>query len=150
MGASTRHYKALMKKNFINWKRTPCGSICEIICPILLMLILVYARTQIDPAYNDNYSLYSLRRPFYPIAKPELDDKFIVSVADQERQLDEYRSFFKYMDVMTINGTEIDSESLVNLVEDVAVNVTGVPNAVYAAVNLKEDIRTITNLNRMV
>lgn len=74
------------------------------------MLILVYARTQIDPAYNDNYSLYSLRRPFYPIAKPELDDKFIVSVADQERQLDEYRSFFKYMDVITINGTEIDSE----------------------------------------
>jgi len=46
MGANTRHYKALMKKNFINWKRTPCGSICEILCPIILMFILWYARTK--------------------------------------------------------------------------------------------------------
>lgn len=49
MGATTRHYKALMKKNLINWKRTPCGSCCEIVCPLLLMMILVYARSQIDP-----------------------------------------------------------------------------------------------------
>ena len=48
MGASTRHYKALMKKNYINWKRTCCGSICEIVCPLMLMLILVYARSQVD------------------------------------------------------------------------------------------------------
>ena len=82
MGANTRHYKALMKKNFINWKRTPCGSICEIICPVLLMLILVYARSQIDPVSNGEYSLYSLRRPFYPIAKPEIDNKFSVMIAD--------------------------------------------------------------------
>lgn len=45
MGANARHYKALMKKNFINWKRTPCGSLCEILCPVLLMLILVLARS---------------------------------------------------------------------------------------------------------
>jgi len=105
MGASTRHYKALMKKNFINWKRTPCGSICEIICPIMLMLILVYARSQIDPVEQENYSLYSLRRPFYPIAKPELNNKFVVSIPDQLRMLDEYRDFFDYMDVQNINVT---------------------------------------------
>ena len=72
MGASARHYKALMKKNCINWQRTPCGSICEIFCPIVLMLILVYARSQIDPVENEDFSLYSLRRPLYPIAKPEV------------------------------------------------------------------------------
>jgi len=83
MGASTRHYKALMKKNWINWKRTPCGSILEIFCPILLMLILVYARSRTDPVYNSDFSLYTLRRPFYPIAKPELGSKFVVSIADQ-------------------------------------------------------------------
>ena len=94
MGASTRHYKALMKKNWINWKRTPCGSICEIFCPILLMLILVYARTQVDVSANEDFSLYSLRRPFYPIAKPELGNKFVVSLADQQRQLEDYRDFF--------------------------------------------------------
>jgi len=38
---------------------------------------------------------------------------------------------------------------LLELVEDVAVNATGAPNAVYAAVNLKQDIRTVTNLTRL-
>ena len=70
MGASTRHFKALMIKNYINWKRTPCGSICEILAPILLMLILVWARLEIDPETISDYSLYSLRHAQYPIAKP--------------------------------------------------------------------------------
>jgi hypothetical protein len=35
------HYKALMKKNWINWKRTPCGSLSEIICPLILIGMLV-------------------------------------------------------------------------------------------------------------
>jgi len=43
---------------------------------------------------NDDFSLYSLRRPFYPIAKPELGNKFVVSLADQQRQLEDYRDFF--------------------------------------------------------
>ena len=38
----------------------------------MLMLILVYARSQIDPVDNEDFSLYSLRRPIYPIAKPEV------------------------------------------------------------------------------
>lgn len=37
----TVHYAALMKKNWINWKRTPCGSIAEILCPLILIGILV-------------------------------------------------------------------------------------------------------------
>ena len=85
MGANTRHYKALMKKNFINWKRTPCGSFCEIICPVMLMLILWYARTQADPEAFDDSSYYTLRRPIYPIAKPELGNKFMVNMSDQQR-----------------------------------------------------------------
>lgn len=35
------HYKALMKKNWINWKRTPLGSISEILCPLILIGILL-------------------------------------------------------------------------------------------------------------
>ena len=82
MGASTRHYKALMKKNYINWKRTPCGSIFEILLPVLLLLVLVYARSVVHPVKLDGYSLYSLRRAFYPIAKPEIGNRFAVSLAD--------------------------------------------------------------------
>ncbi len=82
MGSNTRHYKALMKKNFINWKRTPCGSICEILCPVMLMLILWYARTKSDPDQFADSSYYTLRRPIYPIAKPELGNRFMVSMTD--------------------------------------------------------------------
>lgn len=35
------HYKALMKKNWINWKRTLCGSLAEIACPLVLIGMLV-------------------------------------------------------------------------------------------------------------
>ena len=37
-----RHIRALMHKNFINWKRTPIGSLLEIIVPILCMSALCY------------------------------------------------------------------------------------------------------------
>jgi hypothetical protein len=40
-----RHFKALNKKNFINWKRTLAGSITEIVCPIVLIFILMLLRT---------------------------------------------------------------------------------------------------------
>ena len=39
------HYKALMKKNWINWKRTPLGSIFEILCPLILIGILLAVNT---------------------------------------------------------------------------------------------------------
>ncbi len=45
----TRHFKALMKKNWIIWRRTWEASICELICPILLMGIMAIARKLIDP-----------------------------------------------------------------------------------------------------
>lgn len=142
-----RHYKALMKKNCINWKRTPCGSICEILCPIILMMILVYARTQVDPVSHDDFSLYSLRRPFYPIAKPELGNKFVISVADQERQLENYRPFFEYMDAVNVNTTV---QLNITQATEVLATVTGQPNVLQLVTGVKEDIRVLTNLTRLV
>jgi hypothetical protein len=40
-----RHLGALMKKNAINWRRTCCGSITEIMCPVVLVFLLVWIRT---------------------------------------------------------------------------------------------------------
>lgn len=82
MGASTRHFKALMMKNYINWKRTPLGSLCEIIAPILLMFILVYARYEIDPETIADYSLYSLRHPLYPAGKLSDNGTYTIEIAD--------------------------------------------------------------------
>ena len=39
-----RHYKALMKKNWINWKRTLCASLTELLCPIVLMSLVALLR----------------------------------------------------------------------------------------------------------
>jgi hypothetical protein len=43
------HYKALMRKNWINWKRTPCGSISELLCPLFLISMLWLLRRAFDP-----------------------------------------------------------------------------------------------------
>ena len=60
MGATTRQFKALAKKNFINQKRKYCCSICEIVCPALLMFMLVMIRGLFDsftPDADDSESV---------------------------------------------------------------------------------------------
>jgi len=47
MGSSARHWKALMKKNAILWRRRPFCSLFEIICPVLAMLVMVFLRYHI-------------------------------------------------------------------------------------------------------
>jgi len=103
MGANTRHYKALMKKNFINWKRTPCGSICEVLCPIILMLILWFARTKTDVTQFSDTSYYTLRHPVFPMAKPELRNNFMVNLLDQQSQYEDLKGFMGYMDFWNLN-----------------------------------------------
>lgn len=48
MGQKLRHFRALMKKNWIIWKRTLIASICELVCPIILMSVLVMTRTLVN------------------------------------------------------------------------------------------------------
>jgi hypothetical protein len=45
MGSKLRHFGALMKKNWIIWKRSIVASICELFCPVALMAILAIARS---------------------------------------------------------------------------------------------------------
>ncbi len=42
-----RHFKALMRKNFILWWRTPGCSAFEILAPMVLMAVLWIIRLQI-------------------------------------------------------------------------------------------------------
>lgn len=73
MGASSsfRHFKALMRKNAINWKRTPLGSCLEIVLPVLLMVIMVYLRFKITARETVDFPLKVLKHPLYPISRPE-------------------------------------------------------------------------------
>ena len=49
MSNRTRHFLALMKKNWIVWKRNILASLCELLCPLLLMSVLAISRTLILP-----------------------------------------------------------------------------------------------------
>lgn len=59
-GKSWRHFKALMKKNWINWKRTVLGSIFEVAGAIVLTLLLVWARSEIIPEPYPTFDFYML------------------------------------------------------------------------------------------
>lgn len=48
MGQRSRHFMALMKKNWIIWKRTLGASLCELFCPVALMAVMAIARALID------------------------------------------------------------------------------------------------------
>ena len=43
-----RHFRALARKNFINWKRTPVCSILEFLFPVILMSGLAIFRGFVD------------------------------------------------------------------------------------------------------
>lgn len=55
-----------MLKNAINWKRTWCGSILEILCPALLMLLLAGVRVILKPDTSPDIDMYKLQQPLYP------------------------------------------------------------------------------------
>jgi len=54
---AVRHFKALTRKNWINWKRTPVGNILELGCPIILTLCMFAARTYIIQDYWKDFNL---------------------------------------------------------------------------------------------
>ena len=68
MGTNLRHFKALMRKNFINWKRTPFGSAVELCLPSLLVIILVVLRQAIKPINIDSIDISMLQHPSFPVS----------------------------------------------------------------------------------
>ena len=48
MANSCNHLKALLKKNWILFKRSPCGSCCEIVTPIVFALFLLAVRSLVS------------------------------------------------------------------------------------------------------
>lgn len=67
----TRHFKALMKKNWLVWLRTIEASLCELACPMILMGIICMARALIKPtdiAASSQMSTSVLMAPLAPTA----------------------------------------------------------------------------------
>ena len=66
MGSATHQFKALMRKNWINWKRSPKCSFCEICCASYIFLLLVWIRTLVDVSTYDIDKLEIARHPVLP------------------------------------------------------------------------------------
>lgn len=66
MGAGTRQWKALMRKNFINWKRQAKCSFFEICCPAFVMFLMVILRNVIEPTTIPNFDLIKLQTATFP------------------------------------------------------------------------------------
>jgi len=62
-----------MRKNAINWKRTPLGSSLEVVCPIILMLLIAYGRYAIISSVNLDFPLEVMKHPMFPIARPVME-----------------------------------------------------------------------------
>lgn len=67
MGQRLRHYGALMKKNWIIWKRTLGASLCELFCPVVLMAILAIARVIVDKTDVAAQSNLRGAQLYYPV-----------------------------------------------------------------------------------
>ena len=67
MGSRFRHFSALMKKNWIIWKRSLGMSLCELFCPVVLMAVLAIARAIIQTTYYPEESNIQNAYLMYPV-----------------------------------------------------------------------------------
>ncbi len=67
MGITLRHFNALMRKNWIVWKRNPLSSICQLISPAIFMALIVWLRTLFSRVPIDSANLLLLKHPMYVV-----------------------------------------------------------------------------------
>ena len=66
MGSGYRQWKALMRKNVINWKRQPGCAFCEICCPAVVMFLMVILRNVVEVETTDLSALLKYKQPTFP------------------------------------------------------------------------------------
>ena len=96
-----------MWKNGVNWKRTWKGSILEIICPILLMLLIVWARTEIQILEVPTFDVYQLKKPFYPVTQLNENNTWSTvnfDIAEQGAEMIPFLEFSNYSTAVDVPG----------------------------------------------
>lgn len=63
---SFRHFKALTRKNFILWWRSPLCSLFEIVAPIILMVALTVIRMQVPTTKVDQEGMLKKKFAVFP------------------------------------------------------------------------------------
>lgn len=101
--SSWRHFRALSRKNAINWKRTPLGSLTEVLCPLLLMAILVYVRSVSNPLTITGIKIEAMRHPLYQPAKPDTESgKFVIDPVNVLENALDFNEFMRYTNYANI------------------------------------------------
>src|SRR5574343_552994 len=70
-------YKALMFKNWVLWKRKLLGSLCELLLPIFVILVLGFLRLAIPPEQKDKQSYKDQVSDSYKISRDTVYGKSI-------------------------------------------------------------------------
>lgn len=106
MSTTSRHYFALMRKNYINWKREGCSSVVQLVCPGLLMLMLVWIRSLITPSELDAHALFLLEVPQYTVT---LDSLGALDIAGTNTRLEAFSNYYQYpIDVTTDSQSPLE------------------------------------------
>lgn len=112
-----------MHKNAINWRRTWKGSIFELICPALLMLLLVWIRTLIDIEISDPSDVYKDQYPLYPpVALNPTSGQWVLnqnSINSQNARLTDFLKYTNFADARPSTGqvdTTLDPRSPYNFI----------------------------------
>lgn len=82
----------------------------EVVCPIVLMFLLVWARFAITPSYFNSEDIYLLKKPFYPTATLDASSGAWTSenYFTTQEGIDQipFMKFTNYSSVIEINETE--------------------------------------------
>lgn len=92
-----RHSRALLRKNFINWKRTPGCSAVELLAPIVLMIALVIIRLQIPVTHVDQEGMLQKKHVAFP-GVPNFEGTWQGSTSKDSWMNDRVRPFFDWAD----------------------------------------------------
>ena len=92
-----RQWKALMRKNFINWKRQPKCSFFEICCPAICMFLMVILRNVVEVEVLDFSALAKVKAPLTPAFTWDKDaDDWTFSLAEDIALSANLDPFFQY------------------------------------------------------
>lgn len=95
-----------MRKNWINWKRTPCGSCCELVFPILLMLLMLLIRGWLDSEIVEPESMLSSASILFPVSDLNADDDVLDETIPNLYA--QYEDFLQILPDYNLDGEDLE------------------------------------------
>ena len=95
-----RHFKALMRKNLINWKRQPVCAFFEIVSPLVLMIGISVIRNYVPYTSVDVEGMLNWKLPLMPCCA-KVDGEWGPTTDTSHYVNDRVNDFFNYTQYQT-------------------------------------------------